>query len=583
MNLPQFLKQVDKAAEKLSKEELSAFVHETARTLPETKRDVFLEKLKAVNKEIKEVTCEGIASIDQVLKELQPIEEGKKCLTGTLNEEYNEWYDDSEDEFFYEDPDGLLDVLENACELVHKYIDHALYRESYQLFTRLLELEITVDGDYADYCDSVCSFEDLITEKLLSLDYRQFVLEGLYAAYQSFPLEKRPEELYDIIYNVRCADLTLEALMQKGGNDLQDFPAFLELWIAYLGEQTGHEAEKFLKEALELQDDSGRSLESARKYVKTHPEIFVQILQTGLKNGKAEELFAVGQEALQMIEPQYVIRSEAALLGAVYALRLDRQEDAEKCWWEAFRSDTQIVHYLRLLAESADFSKYRKDIKTYYEALNQTARRDSFPFGNLDVIARNSIESVTYDALSFFDGEFQKVITTRMNKKDALGWSSTFMKCGIELFLLYLYEEKELSDGCMYMCRQATGNVSFSSECYVKGVIRSVETDSGVLFWECFCKWKDQLQSPDMEKEAILKNLEKWIQRRTEAIVGGMHRNYYGECAALIAALGEVRESRGEQDGKQRLMETYKMAYPRHRAFHAELRAFGMTDPKRKR
>ncbi len=583
MNLPQFLKHVDKAAEMLTREELAAFVHETARTLPEIKRDAFLERLKTLNKESKETVQEDIVSIEEVLKKLQLIEEGEMYLTGILNEEYDDWYDGPGEEFFFEDPDGLLDILENACVLVHEYIDHALYRESYQLFCRLLGLEITVDGEYADYCDCICSFEDLINENLLSLDYKQFILEGLYAAYQSFPLEERPEKLYNIIYNARCGNLTLEALMQKGEDDLQEVAEFLELWIAYLGEQTGGEAETFLKEALELQDDPEKSLKSARKYVKKHPEIFVQILQAGLKSGKAEELFTVGQEALQMIEAQYVIRSEAALLEAVYALRLNRQEDAEKCWLEAFRSDTRIVHYLRLLAESADFSKYRKDIKTHYEALNKTARKDSFSFDHQNIAVQNSIDSVTYNALSFFDGEFQRLITTSMNVKQPLGWSSTFMKCGIALFLLYLYEGEELPSGCGCMCRQAAESVYFSSEGYAKGVIGSVETNNSILFWECFCKWKNKLQTPDMDKETILQKLNDWIRKRTEAIVGGAHRNYYGECAAFIAALGEVSESRGERGQKQRLMESYKAEYPRHRAFHGELRVFGMNDPKKRK
>lgn len=53
-------------------------------------------------------------------------------------------------------------------------------------------------------------------------------------------------------------------------------------------------------------------------------------------------------------------------------------------------------------------------------------------------------------------------------------------------------------------------------------------------------------------------------------------RNYYNECAAFIAALGEVKESLGERNGKSMLMNEYKTAYPRRRSFHEELRRFGM-------
>ena len=58
-------------------------------------------------------------------------------------------------------------------------------------------------------------------------------------------------------------------------------------------------------------------------------------------------------------------------------------------------------------------------------------------------------------------------------------------------------------------------------------------------------------------------------------------RNYYGECAAYIAALGEVRESLGEAGAKQRIMTDYKEKYSRRNAFRAELRGYGWIDGKK--
>ena len=60
-------------------------------------------------------------------------------------------------------------------------------------------------------------------------------------------------------------------------------------------------------------------------------------------------------------------------------------------------------------------------------------------------------------------------------------------------------------------------------------------------------------------------------------------RNYYGECVAYIAALGEVLESMGHENAKQKLMTSYREKYPRRSAFVAELRAYGWIDLKRKK
>ena len=58
----------------------------------------------------------------------------------------------------------------------------------------------------------------------------------------------------------------------------------------------------------------------------------------------------------------------------------------------------------------------------------------------------------------------------------------------------------------------------------------------------------------------------------------GNHRKYYNECAAFIAAVGEVKEICGEKNAKADLMEKYRSLYSRRRAFHEELRAYGMKD-----
>lgn len=53
-------------------------------------------------------------------------------------------------------------------------------------------------------------------------------------------------------------------------------------------------------------------------------------------------------------------------------------------------------------------------------------------------------------------------------------------------------------------------------------------------------------------------------------------RGYYEECAAFVAALGEVKEYLGEVAGKQTFMVMYKNEYSRRTAFHQELYNFGL-------
>ena len=131
------------------------------------------------------------------------------------------------------------------------------------------------------------------------------------------------------------------------------------------------------------------------------------------------------------------------------------------------------------------------------------------------------------------------------------------------------------------MCKNITSTFSFDSEKYSEGLVRKAALDSGQQFMECLNHWKQSQVFSSDEQNKIIKKLEKWIEGRIEGIMEANRRNYYWECAAFIAALGEVKESIGQQNGKAQLLEAYGNAYPRRRAFQEELRRFGMRDMRK--
>ena len=157
------------------------------------------------------------------------------------------------------------------------------------------------------------------------------------------------------------------------------------------------------------------------------------------------------------------------------------------------------------------------------------------------------------------------------------------MKEGMALFFLYLYDGEELPEGCREMLRKYVSSVEFRAEAYLNGTGRGTKEDDQTFFWERFRKWRTNIHASEEEIEAILERLEKWTQMRVEGIMEKSHRNYYGECAAFAAALGEVRESRGELWAKAKVMEEYRSQYSRRTAFHQELRAYGMADTRKSR
>lgn len=49
------------------------------------------------------------------------------------SEEYDDWYDNSDEEFYYEDSSGICDMLEEACDFVHVCMDMERYKEGFEL------------------------------------------------------------------------------------------------------------------------------------------------------------------------------------------------------------------------------------------------------------------------------------------------------------------------------------------------------------------------------------------------------------------------------------------------------------------
>ena len=194
----------------------------------------------------------------------------------------------------------------------------------------------------------------------------------------------------------------------------------------------------------------------------------------------------------------------------------------------------------------------------------------------------NRPDSNTVFLLRFLDGQFADVLDKGLNKSEALGWTGTFMKQGIALYLLYLYEGQWIGKGINAMSQIAKDAMRFSAEEYRKGSHGLEGIGENDLFCQLFLKWKSMVQmEPDIRNHAI-KRITALLEKRTEGIMAANRRNYYGECAAYIAALGEVRESMGEMGAKQRLMTSYKDKYSRRSAFRDEMRKYGWLDIKRK-
>lgn len=278
---------------------------------------------------------------------------------------------------------------------------------------------------------------------------------------------------------------------------------------------------------------------------------------------------------MNRIDPAYCIRSRVALATAEYALKLQRHDVAEECYLTAYESDTTAVNYLRALLNCADSEKRNQRLKKIpaFKPANMTAYYSlSSSSGELK---KNVLSDPMYYTLKFFQGSFIDVLHKGLNNKEALGWTGTFMKPGLALYMLLLYKGSKDIRGILQMVEIAREAVGFSREQFENGLMEKTSEKDASLFFKCFQKWKQSVVLSENDQVEILQWLEKKIEMRVDGIMAKNHRKYYGECAAFIAAFGEVKESRGEYGGKQSYMTYFKNKYYRRTAFKGELQRFG--------
>ena len=135
--------------------------------------------------------------------------------------------------------------------------------------------------------------------------------------------------------------------------------------------------------------------------------------------------------------------------------------------------------------------------------------------------------------------------------------------------------DKETS-GIREMRQKAFNACCFTSEAYYSGTGVHPEANNPEEFWKIFKSWKSRIVLSDELRDDLIRKMDHWIKIRVAAIMEANRRNYYGECAAYIAAYGEVLESMGKKNAKASLMERFRAEYSRRRAFIDELRHYGM-------
>ena len=199
MNINEFLKNVDTSTEQMTKKELEDFVHLLARKTGETQREKFIQYLSIANKPIqnKENAVATIKSkITYVLKEFKKVEREEICIEGSINEYYDDWYDDIDEAYIFGNTEEIQSIIITACDVLKAATEIKLYDEAYQLANEMMNLKVGIIGDYAENVQDYMQLNELYEMDILQFDFCSFGLHTLYLQYMIKTGKERISEIY---------------------------------------------------------------------------------------------------------------------------------------------------------------------------------------------------------------------------------------------------------------------------------------------------------------------------------------------------------------------------------------------------
>lgn len=403
--------------------------------------------------------------------------------------------------------------------------------------------------------DFELELEELVAEDLVDLDIKDSILHFMYAAYQTSKRKERANMLYryfvswDVMENTR-----LEEMFIVGPEELNGISAFMEEWISYLKNKDGDLAARLLTEACIYQGGVDRLVEIARSVSKRHPVLYKNACECLLSEAAFSECEKVGLEAIRLLPKKLVVRGQIADLAAKAAIQLENRETMKECYEAAFYAESTLSHYLRLF-ELPAYGEITKQAAMFVGTLPENTETPYHERNN-EQLRMNTASKELKKGIRFFNQEFDEMMNVCKKDKTELGWSSHFKGVMVPLFVLVLNKNNQLA---------TAGNKLLDNI-----AIRLRYKDEEKSFTERFLFWKEKVIITDEQFEKYSSWLQKEIDKRTEAVVGGGYRHSYYKPAVLIAAFGEAIESNGDVNGKAKLIEHYKKVHSRKRAFKAE-------------
>lgn len=546
--------------EQLSKDELKRIIIEVSNLLSAEQKNK-LNKIISNGNEItkKSNQMKSRMSRQQVNKKMEEIHEVEEQIDNAELIIYSEGYEDYTNGFWesewitnYYDEDGIGDMIMVMIRFAKECVNDGWYQEANEIYEWLWQMDIFTQDEWED----PIGLEQLEENNIISVDLKDMALMTLYADYQSLSKEKRAEDIYLYINISPFCELHIEDMFYVGREQLEDAERFWQDWIHLLMTKKGDVEGRLLKEAVLYVEGLDGLFRLAVKNSDVHPTLYFDLMEEYEKEHDYKKMEEIGDQALLIIKEDEELRNKIALRSAFAASNLGHEEKMMQFCWESFCAKPNSENYLRLFGTEKMAKLYGQRGK---EILNKIKGDHS------------------YYILCFYTGDFETVRHTSINPQGSLGWSTSFIQYGLRAILLYLYEDTKMIEAVSEIAEYLDSFRKLDYDHAMKfewEILEESQENHCTIFWVYFQKWKKYYKMSLEQQERYLSWAEEIVYKRADAIVSGQHRRQYGQVAALLAMIAEIKKEKNIIEDSKELYYRYKKKFPRHSAFQAEMKRY---------
>ena len=543
MESREFYNRIEEYVNGLNKEEIIEFISNMIRKVPKSEYEDILCMTNISNMRISNIEIEN--KIEEFKQKFEKIESGDLHFYAEQYEEYEDGWSDWKNA--YHDKDKIGHIIDEAIRYAENLVKYKKYYYARAIMDMVLKTNYTViDEDIRT--NSKISLTDIKDNNLILEDISTFCLYVLYTTYQSS--NNKVEDIYNyFISDYAFMFISLEDCFELGVEKPANLEEFYAEWIEFLANTEDNTAEEI---SLQLLKKALKYIKYANyeKYIdaiiKNQPKTIIEILEYLERENKTDELILLGDKALQNIDSSLKIGSPIALFLA--KINPSRQEEYV-C--KAFEYDTSVLNLLRII-NNGYYEKNREKINSLIKYEDKKYKYEP---------GKNVIDEGTYYLLQFFTGNFETFYNECIKHNKTLGWTLSFEKTAVYLWLLILNESNIKTKSSYKIMYGIFEDIDYSKD----------ETQMlGNYIDEIWNEWRKHFEVDKSIKANVIKWLHTIIEKRVDDIMKGNYRTSYYKAALIVVAFGEMLSSQ-KLYTRNNYINYYIEKYPRRSAFRREL------------